>query len=140
MKYFATTLAATMLLATSVFAQQSREKPFALTMSHENEEEIFVGIEIDNPVTLKLPRVRAPRGSGTQCTGWQLADEDEEYDDFDIEVVSGRRSTSFVLTAIQATQQNGDYVQFVNTCSADENGVPQETREILVGVYPFRED
>ena len=77
MKYFTTYLAATMLLATSVFAQLERQKPFALTVSHENEEEIFMGIEIDNPVTLKLPKVRAPRGSGTQCTGWQLADEDE---------------------------------------------------------------
>ena len=109
-------------------------------MSHDNDDEIFVGIEIDNPVTLNLPKVRAPRGSDTQCTGWQLDDENEEYDDFDIEVVSSRRRTSFVLTATQATQQNGDYVQFINTCSVDENGVPQETKEILVTVYPFREE
>ena len=48
-----------------------------MNLSYANEDEIFLGLELDNPVSLKLPKAWAVRGSGGPgCSGWQLAEED----------------------------------------------------------------
>ena len=114
------------ILAVSAFAQeddaeeQKQERPFALNVSYANEDEMFLGLEMNNAVTLRLPKARAPRGSGIECSGWQLAQEDANgalvlfdwdaaefgqalYTDFYIEKnESGqgrRKKSSLVLTA-----------------------------------------
>ena len=64
MKQYLTALTA--FLATTAAAQ----KPFELETTFNNEDEIFLGMELDNPVTLKLPRTKPPHDMCIECTGW----------------------------------------------------------------------
>ena len=82
MKQFLAAFAA--ILATTAVA---KKRPFNLNVTYANEDEIFLGIEIYNPATVKMPRAKAPAGSGLKCTGWQLADPLTSYTDFLIEAV-----------------------------------------------------
>ena len=102
---------------------------------------MFLGLEVGNPATIKMPKACKPRGSDIECSGWQLANADAEYLDFAISVeeVTGRRNktfTKFVFTAIDDSVQAGEEVNFVNTCGAvDANGDYEETASILVVAY-----
>ena len=114
-------------------------KLFELETTFTNEEEIFLGVELDNPVHLKLPRAKPPHDMCLECTGWQLVDDTATYTDFEIApVVIGKR-TKFVLTATGETNMDGELIEFENTCNVDENGDSVETKSILVSVFPFRE-
>ena len=53
-------------------------------------------------------------------------------------VVVGKR-TKFVFTATAESVQQGEMVEFENTCNVDGNGDVQEEKSILVTVYPFRD-
>ena len=77
MKQFVAAFAA--ILATTAVA---KKRPFNLNVTYADEDEIFLGIEIDNPATVRMPRAKAPAGSGITCTGWQLADPLASYTDF----------------------------------------------------------
>ena len=81
MKQFAFGLAA--LLATSVMAQEDsgemEEKPLKLTLSYSSNDELFLGLEMDNPVRVDLPCSKSRR---IECTGWELLDDTIEYNDF----------------------------------------------------------
>ena len=90
MNKFLTAFAA--LLATTATATFKLETSFA------NEEEIFIGVEPDNPITLKLPRTKPPAHMCIECEGWQLQDDSAVYADFTIvpEVVGKR--TKFIIT------------------------------------------
>ena len=93
MKQFLTALAT--FLATTATA----ERPFELETTFTNEEEIYLGLEIGNAVTLKLPRAKAPHDMCIECTGWQLVDNSVTYTDFTItEEVVGKR-TKWVFLA-----------------------------------------
>ena len=48
----------------------AKKRPFNMNITYEDENEIFMGIEIGNPATLKLPKARAATGSGIECNGW----------------------------------------------------------------------
>ena len=107
MKQFAFGLAA--LLATSVMAQEDsgemEEKPFKLTLSYSSIDELFLGLEMDNPVRVDLPCAKSRR---TECTGWELLDDTIEYNDFYItrEVSTNRRGDEvhhFVFLADDAS-------------------------------------
>ena len=65
MKQFLAVFAA--ILATTAVA---KKRPFNLNVTYENENEMFLGIEIGNPATVKLPKARAATGSGIECSGW----------------------------------------------------------------------
>ena len=114
-------------------------KLFVLETTFTNEEEIFMGIELDNPVHLKLPRAKPPHDMCLECTGWQLVDDSVTYTDFEIAPVVVGKRTKFMLTATGATNMDGDLVEFENTCNVDGNGDSVETKSILVSVFPFRE-
>ena len=129
MKQFLTSLAT--FLATTATAT----RPFELETTFTNEEEISLGIEKDNAVTLKLPRAKAPHDMCIECTGWQLVDNAATYTDFTItEEVVGKR-TKFVLLASSSDEIGGELVAFENTCNVDENGDSVETKNILVYVF-----
>ena len=59
------------ILATTAVA---RKRPFKLNVTYEDENEIFLGIEIGNPATVTLPKASAPSGSNIECSGWTLAE------------------------------------------------------------------
>ena len=86
MKQFAITFAA--IFAATAFAQEEEEeKPFAIAVSYADDQNIFLGLEVDNPATIKLPRscsARAARQAEIECSGWQLFDENAAYTDFSI--------------------------------------------------------
>ena len=65
MKQFIAALAT--ILATSAVA---KKRPFNMNVTYEDDKEIFLGIEIGNPATLRLPKAKAPTGSGIECNGW----------------------------------------------------------------------
>ena len=98
MKQFLTALTA--FLASTAAAQ----RPFELETTFDNEEEIFLAVELDNPLTLKLPRAKPPHDDMClPCTGWQLVDDSATYTDFEIvPMVVGKR-TKFVMTATGET-------------------------------------
>ena len=80
MKQFAFALAA--LLSTSALA--GGDKPFVVKLAYESPEDLFLGLEVDNAATLKLPC--AGRGR-TDCTGWELSATKNPaagFDDFEI--------------------------------------------------------
>merc|ERR1712150_33834 len=83
MKQFAFALAA--LLSTSALADG--HKPFVVKLAYESPEDLFLGLEVGNAATLKLPCAKGGRGS--ECTGWQLSATKNpvEFDDFDIAVI-----------------------------------------------------
>ena len=114
-------------------------KLFELETTFTNEEEIFLGVELDNPVHLKLPRAKPPHDMCLECTGWQLVDDTATYTDFEIAPVVVGKRTKFVLTATGETNMDGELIEFENTCNVDENGDSVETKSILVSVFPFRE-
>ena len=115
-------------------------KLFELETTFTNEEEIFVGIELDNPVHLKLPRAKPPQDNlCLECTGWQLVDDSVTYTDFTIAPVVVGKRTKFMLTATGETNMDGELIEFENTCNVDVNGDSVETKSILVSVFPFRE-
>ena len=80
MKQFAFALAA--LLSTSALADH-HDKPFVVKLAYESAEDLFLGLEVDNAATLKLPC--ASRGRD-DCTGWELSatKNPAEFDDFEI--------------------------------------------------------
>ena len=125
MKQFAFGLAA--LLATSVMAQEESEemeKPFKLTLSYSSIDDLFLGLEVDNPVRVDLPCAKSRR---IECTGWELLDDSITYDDFIItrEVTTnsrGHESHHFVFTADGANDIDGAEVIFENTCKQDDLG------------------
>ena len=133
MKQFLSTLTA--FLATTA----TDAKLFELETTFTNEEEIFLGVELDNPVHLKLPRAKPPHDMCLECTGWQLVDDTATYTDFEIAPVVVGKRTKFVLTATGETNMDGELIEFENTCNVDENGDSVETKSILVSVFPFRE-
>ena len=118
MKQFLTALAT--FLATTATA----ERPFELCTTFANENEIYLGLEIGNAVTLKLPRAKAPDDMCLECTGWQLVDPEAEYTDFTVEAVVVGKRTKFLLTAVGATEVTGELVEFENTCNVDGEGAP----------------
>ena len=79
MKQFLTALAAAFLAATATAASCTIDTTFA------NEDEIFIGVEPENPITIKLPRAKPPADMCIACDGWQLVDPEFEYTDFTIE-------------------------------------------------------
>ena len=132
MKQYLTALAA--LLATT-------SAGFTLETTFDDDGDIFIGIELDNPVTLKLPRTKPPAEMCfIECTGWQLADDTAVYTDFTVEAMTVGKRTKFVLTAIGETNMDGELVEFENTCNVDDMENILETKEILVTVFPFRPD
>ena len=147
MKQFAIALAA--ILATSAFAQEDGEddeRPFVLKLAYAAPENLFLGLEADNPVTLALPRRRCERG-GT-LAGWLLDDLAEDadsvdYDDFSINVITkeGNRGKSrsfyeFVPAADGILGEVQD-ITFTYTCGErdeDGNEVVTSTDQITIGV------
>ena len=140
MKQFAIAFAA--ILATSVYAQRGQdeeaERPFMLKLVYENADSAYLGLEVDNPVTLILPKVFGGRGS--DCTGWQLDDNSIEYDDFWINEVErevgnrGKIITTYQFTGESASGAEAD-VLFNNTCSeVDDNGNYAEQLSVRVVV------
>ena len=98
--------ALTAFLATTATAQRA----FELETTFADEEMIYLGLEVGNAVTLKLPRTKPPHDMCIECTGWQLVDNTAMYTDFTItEEVVGKR-TKFVFLASQATVSAGEEV------------------------------
>ena len=100
------------------------EKPFKLTLSYSSIDELFLGLEVDNPVRVDLPCAKSRR---IECTGWELLDDSITYDDFIItrEVTTnsrGHESHHFVFTADGADDIDGADVIFENTCKQDDLG------------------
>ena len=135
MKQFLTAFAA--FLATTTTSAPA-ETAFKLETTFTDAEVIFLSIEEGNPVTLKLPRTFPPDDMCVDCNGWQLVNDAEVYDDFEVvPIVVGKR-TKFVLTATDASVVVGQLVEFENTCNVDINGDILETANILVAVFPSR--
>ena len=139
MKQFAIAFAA--ILATSAYAQRDQddeaERPFMLKLTYENADSAYLGLEIDNPVTLLLPKVG---GRGSDCAGWQLADNSIVYDDFFIDEVErevgsrGKIITTYRFTGDNLSGAEAD-VLFNNTCSeVDESGDYAEQVSVRVVV------
>ena len=138
MKQFAFGLAA--LLATSLVKAQNEEdntslKPFAMTLTYSSIDELFLGLEMDNVMTLDLPHgrsKRSKRGSDSdeaevQCTGWELLNPEAVYDDFYITRVEkegyrGKLTHNFEFIADDASNVDGQDVIFENNCKQDEDG------------------
>ena len=111
---------------------------FTVKSTFADEDTIFVGVELDNPIELKLPRTKPPHDMCIECDGWQLVDDSATYPDFTVEAVTVGKRTKFVITATAETDMDAELVMFENTCNVDEMGNSLETKGILVGVYPFR--
>ena len=106
-----------------------------LVISYESTtENYFLGLERDNPTTLKMPKDRRTRS--TSCAGWQLQDETAAYTSFDL-VIDGPEEgeqgcTKYILSTKADAAQNAaeEQVIFFNDC-----GDEIETLTIDVQVY-----
>ena len=106
MKQFAFALAA--LLSTSALAEG--DKPFVVKLAYESAEDLFLGLEVGNTATLKLPCAGGRRNS--DCTGWELSatKNPAAFDDFDITTIekSKRRKTFRYYEFLAETNSNPD--------------------------------
>ena len=135
MKQFAFALAA--LLSTSALAQEE-EKPFVVSLGYASSADfdLSLDLELDNPVTFKLPCARSRE---IECTGWELAAPDTVYADFTVtrmEREVGRRGkviSYYEFLADGATLADGESVTFANTCAGmDAEGNYLETIDVHV--------
>ena len=121
MRQFLTAFAA--LLATTTTAAPD-EAAFKIETTFSDEDFVFLSIEQDNPVTLKLPKTYPPDDMCLECPGWQLADPEAEYIDFTVEAIVVGKRTKFLFTGVGATEVTGELVEFENTCNVDGEGAP----------------
>ena len=136
MKQFAIAFAA--ILATSAFAQEEEERPYILNLAYASADNLYLGLEVGNPVKLNLPGCDF-RSSG-ECTGWQVVGDASaavhEFSDFTVTEVDstrrGRTTRAFEFVGISASVAGID-VEFENDCRQDENGL-NETASIHVFV------
>ena len=123
MKQFAIAFAA--ILATSAFAQDEaeQERPFIMSLAYDSADDLYLGLEVANPVKLQLPGC-GRRSGNAECTGWQLVG-DYSGADFTVALVEetvGRKTIrAFAFEGIQASESGLD-VQFENDCKQDDTG------------------
>ena len=104
-----------------------------LIVSYNDTQNYFLGLEHDNPASMKLPRDY--RAHNSECTGWRLQDEAAQYDSFTLKVISREDSpngcSSLLFTAASdADVYERESVVFVNDCGEEE-----ETLIVNVQVY-----
>ena len=105
----------------AVAAMAAAYKP-QLMVSYLDTDNYFLGLELQNPATLKMPRdFRAKDGA---CDGWILDQNDEGYDSFELLTVSppdgieGCDKLRFV--ARPAPFYEKEIVSFTNTCAEQD--------------------
>ena len=107
----------------AITAFSTAAKSPKLIVSYNDTQNYFLGLEHDNPASLKLPRDY--RAKETECNGWKLQNEDLEYDSFTLEVITREDSpngcSSLLFTAASdADVYERESVVFVNDCGAEE--------------------
>ena len=142
MKQFAFSAALLASFASAFYGQHSP----ALIVSYENQDNYFLGLEHDNPATVKFPKDwKVFTGF---CSGWQLLDSEQEYDSFEIELVEpeydarfGCKKMVFTAKHLEDGMSYGrEEVVLVNDCGWDDGMGDDEFEDaymvINVQVFP----
>ena len=147
MKQFAITIAA--IFAATAFAQADEEdNSFSFGVSYEDGNDMFLGLDVGNPVTVKLPKscfLRQARAAGLECSGWQLGPNVAlQQTDFLIEEIELQGRRDRVISALKFTGQDETLesaveIQLQDTCAVDDEGNAVE-KYAYINVQTYLDD
>ena len=94
-----------------------------LILSYDDTENYFLGLEHNNPVTMKLPGDKRAKDPANECTGWQLEAPGREFSTFRIEQQVTNKCTKLVFHTNEGLDAyDQEEVWFWNDCGNDIDG------------------